>query len=428
MPEAAPLISAVKEVDGSRSAAQPSMREQGLIGLLATLIPAAGALFLFWTALQSVFIALQVKAIDPVGAAGGLAQVIGIGAIGALLAAPIAGALSDRTRTRFGGRVPWIVGGAVVTAGLSLSLSSAQSIAELSLYWLLIQVSTNFIFTPIIVHIPDRVPLARRGIFSAAIGIANLFGILLGQVIGAAFAEQLFLGYVGVGSLLLIAALAFAAVNARTNIRSAPPLRLSLGALAQAFWVNPVKYPAFGWAFLGRFLFLTGFFPLKVYLLYILQDYVGLGDEAVGTLPAMGLAAMVGAAIGTPLAGWLSDRLNVTRPLIYICSAMMVAALLIPMFSPTYMGMIVYSAVIGAGFGGFASVDYVLITKVLPSLDDAGKDLGIINMTTTLSQTLGVGLAGTIVSQTNNYGVLFPMGILFITLGAVCVALIRGVR
>ena len=68
------------------------------------------------------------------------------------------------------------------------------------------------------------------------------------------------------------------------------------------------------------------------------------------------------------------------------------------------------------------------ITKVLPSQDDAGKDLGIINMTTTLSQTLGVGLAGAMVSMVGTYGVLFPMGIGFITLGTLCVAFIKGVR
>lgn len=415
------------DIGGMAREPKASLREQGLTGLLSTLIPAASALFLFWTALQSVFIALQVKAIDPDGAAGALAQVIGIGAIGALLAAPIAGALSDRTRTRFGGRVPWILGGGVATAFLAVLLAGADSIAELSLYWLLIQISTNFIFTPIIVHIPERVPLARRGIFSSAIGISNLLGVLGGQVIGAAFANELFTGYLVVSGALIVALLAFAAVNRRSNIGLARA-PFSFAAIARSFWVNPVQHPGFGWAFLGRFLFLTGFFPLKVYLLYILQDYIGLGDKAIGTLPAMGIAAMVGAAIGTPLAGWLSDRFNVTRPLIYICSTLMIAAIIIPIVSPTYTAMIIYSALVGAGFGGFASVDYVLITKVLPSDDDAGKDLGIINMTTTLSQTLGVGLAGAIVSQVDSYGALFPMGIVFIALGTVCIAFIKGVR
>lgn len=418
----------MRDVANEAAAERPrSLREEGLTGLLATLALGAVVLFLFWTALQSVFLALQVQRIDPEGAAGGLAFVIGIGAIGALIAAPVAGALSDRTRTRIGGRGPWMLGGAVATFGLALLLAQASDISQIALCWLLIQVSTNFIFTPLTVHIPERVPLPRRGVFSAAIGLSNLFGVLLGQVLGAAFAEQLVMGYVLVSLLLLVAIAICVAVNRRSNI-GVPRPSFSMGDIVRTFWVNPVRYPAFGWTFLGRFLFLTGFFPLKVYLLYILQDYIGLADDAVRSLPAMALAGMVGGAVGTSFAGWLSDRLGVTRPLIYACSALMIGAILIPLFSPTFTGMIVYSALIGAGFGGFASVDYVLITKVLPSHGDAGKDLGIINMTTTLSQTLGVGIAGTMVSTLDSYAVLFWLGIGFIALGTTCIAFIRGVR
>ncbi|AUW57432.1 hypothetical protein C1T17_04265 [Sphingobium sp. SCG-1] len=407
--------------------ASPGLRELRLVGLLTTLFVTAGVLFLFWTVLQSIFLALQVQRIDRDGAAAGLALVIGVGAIGALVSAPIAGSLSDRTRTRIGGRAPWMLGGAAATFVLAILLARATTITELMIYWLLIQASTNFIFTPLMVHIPERVPVARRGVFSAAIGMANLMGILLGQVLGASFAQELFLGYVVASIVMAMAVFTFVAVNRRSNIGvPRPPFNLS--TILGSFWVNPVKYPAFGWTFLGRFLFLTGFFPLKVYLLYILQDFIGFGLKAVGSLPAVGLAAMVGAAVGTPLAGWLSDRLNVTRPLIYLCSAIMVGAMLVPLIFPTYTGMLVYSFLVGAGFGGFASVDYVLITKVLPSQDDAGKDLGIINMTTTLSQTLGVGLAGAIVSMVGSYAALFVMGIIFVVLGTTCIAFIRGVR
>lgn len=406
--------------------AAPGLREAGLVPLLATLAFAAVILFVFWTALQAVFLALQVKRIDPGGAAGGLALVVGVGAIGALLSAPISGALSDRTRTRIGGRAPWMLAGAAVTFVLALLLAQAESIAELAILWLAIQASTNFIFTPVIVHIPERVPVARRGIFSSAIGLSHLLGVLVGQLFGAAFAQQLTLGYVFVSLLLAIAVLVFALVNRRSNL-GVPRPPFSLLSLLRAFWVNPVRHPAFGWTFLGRFLLLSGFFPLTVYLLYILEDYVGLGAAAVASVPAMGLAGMLGSAVGTPLAGWLSDRLDVTRPLIFACAAVMIAAILVPLAAPTFAGMLVYSFLLGAGFGGFGSVDYVLITKVLPSQEDAGKDLGIINMTTTLSQTLGVGLAGAAVSQTGSYAVLFPMGIVFIVLGTLCVAFIRGV-
>lgn len=411
----------------ARRDAAPGLRESGLVPLLATLVFGAATLFLFWTALQGVFLALQVKKIDPQGAAGGLAFVVAIGAIGALIAAPVAGALSDRTRTRIGGRAPWMLVGGLATLLLAVLLAYAGSLTELAIYWLLIQLSSNLIFTPIMVHIPERVPVARRGVFSAAVGVSHLCGVFMGQAAGAAFAQNLVRGYVVVSLMLVVAVVLFALVNRRSNL-GVPKPPFNLVTLLKTFWVNPVQHPAFGWTFLGRFLVLTGFFPLKVYLLYILQDYVGLGAAAVSKVPMMGLAGMAGAAVGTPLVGWLSDKLNVTRPLIYACSAVMVAGILVPLAFPTFTGMLVYCFLAGAGFGGFGSVDYVLITKVLPSQEDAGKDLGIINMTTTLTQTLGVGLAGAMVSMQGGYAILFPMGVAFIVLGTVCIAFIRGVR
>jgi len=424
-------ISSQRSAEGENetvsSGLPPSLRELKLVGLLSTFTLCAFVLFLFWNALQAVFLALQVQSIDQDSAAAGLALVIGVGAFGALISAPIAGALSDRTRTRIGGRAPWMLFGAVATFFFALMLANSGTIMELTIYWFLIQISTNFIFTPLMVHIPARVPLKRRGIFSAAVGISNLLGILIGQVLGAAFSEEILAGYILVSVLLLLAVMIFVVVSRQSNIGIAKP-SFSLTDIVKTFWVNPIKYPAFGWIFLGRLLFLTGFFPLKVYLLYILQDYIELGDNAVKSLPPMALAGIVGGAIGTGYAGWLSDRLGVTRPIIYACSALMIGAILIPLFFPTFAGMIIYSVLVGAGFGGFASVDYVLITKVLPSERDAGKDLGIINMTTTLSQTMGVGLAGFMVSMLDNYSILFVMAIVFITLGTACVALIRGVR
>lgn len=404
-----------------------TLRDLRLVRLLVTLVISSTVLFLLWTALQSVFLALQVQRIDPDGAAGGLAVVVGVGAIGALVAAPIAGALSDRTRTRIGGRAPWMLVGAAATLVLALLLARSTSILELTVYWLLIQVSTNFVFTPITVHIPERVPVARRGVFSAAIGLCHLVGVLLGQSFGAAFATTMTLGYAVAGVLLLLSVLAFVLVNRRSNL-DVPQPPFHLITLLKSFWVNPLRHPAFGWTFLGRFLFFTGYFPLTAYLLYILQDFAGLGQAAVTRLPAMGLAGVVGSAIGTPIAGWLSDRLGVTRPLIYACAGVMVAAILVPLVHPSFTGMLVYSFLAGVGFGGYGSVDYVLVTKVLPREEDAGKDIGIINMTTTLTQTLGVAIAGALVSALGSYTVLFPMAIVFIVLGTVCIAFIRDVR
>ena len=404
-----------------------SLRQLKLWGLIITLGLASAGVAVLWGAVQSVFLALQVQRIDPNGAVGGLSLIVGIGAIAAMLGAPIAGTLSDRTRTRFGGRAPWILFGAVASLALTVLMAFGTSIPMLVTYWFLMQLATNFVFTPISAHIPERVPLIRRGAFSAVMGTMQLIGSLGGQTIGATFSNQIVVGYVLVGMVVLVTAVLFVAVNRRSNI-GVPKPPLNVGAILRTFWVNPVKHPNFAWAFTGRFLLMVGYFPLTAYTLYILQSYVGLGKDAVAVVPQVGLAGLLGTLIGTPISGFIVDRIKRTKPLIVVASLFLIVAFVVPMAWPTVPGMLVFSFLSGLGLGAYLSVDYVLITQVLPSADEVGKDLGIINITTTLPQTIGVALGGVIVTVFSGYLALFPIAIVFVIVGALCLFAIRGVR
>src|SRR5207248_3063258 len=76
----------------------------------------AAAYFGTWMALLTpiiVALPLHIAQIDAKGEAGDLSLILGIGAIFALVANPLFGKLSDRTRSRLGMRRPWIVGGVI---------------------------------------------------------------------------------------------------------------------------------------------------------------------------------------------------------------------------------------------------------------------------------------------------------------------------
>lgn len=404
-----------------------SLKALKLRGLLTTLAATNTALTLLWGAIQSIFLALQVQNIDSRNAAGNLALIVGVGAIGAMIAAPVAGTLADRTRSRIGGRAPWILVGGIATLVLTILFAFAHSIPELVVYWFLLQVSTNFILTPMSVHIPDRVPVVRRGTFSAVVGLSQLVGSVIGQSFGAAFASLIGVGYVIVGTILLLGVVTFVLVNKRSNL-GLPKPPLNVVTILKTFWVNPIKYPNFGWAFIGRFLLMVGYFPLQAYTLYILQDFIGLGKDAVASVPALGLASLVGTVIGTTLSGFVADKIKASKPVILVASALLVVAFIFPIIWPTLPAMLVYSAIAGLGFGAYLSVDYVLITQVLPNADEAGKDLGIINITTTLPQTIGVAVGGLVVTAFSGYIALFPVAIVLVILGSLCLFAIRGVR
>ena len=88
-----------------------------------------------------------------------LALVTGAGAAVSLVANPLFGAFSDRTTSRRGRRVPWVLFGAVLGAAALIALAGAPDVAVMTLLWCLVQAGCNGAYAAITAAIPDRVPV-----------------------------------------------------------------------------------------------------------------------------------------------------------------------------------------------------------------------------------------------------------------------------
>jgi MFS family permease len=93
----------------------------------------------------------------------------------------------------------------------------------------------------------------------------------------------------------------------------------------------------------------------------------------------------------------------------------------------TWPGAIVAAALLGVGFGVFTSVDFALMTDVLPTALDRGKDLGVINVANALPQVAAPVLAAPIVTYLGGYRALYLVAAVIGLAGAVLVRRIRGV-
>ncbi|SDO88553.1 hypothetical protein SAMN04487981_11493 [Streptomyces sp. cf386] len=73
------------------------------------------------------------------------------------------------------------------------------------------------------------------------------------------------------------------------------------------------------------------------------------------------------------------------------------------------------------------SVDFALMTDVLPKALDRGKDLGVINVANALPQVAAPALAAPVVTYLGGYRVLYLVAAVAGLAGAVLVGRIRGV-
>jgi MFS family permease len=401
--------------------------EEGQRRLLFWMLPANVGMYLLWGAIPGILLPLQVAALNHHDKAKNLAIVTTIGAFAAMLAQPLAGTISDRTRSRFGARGPWIVGGALCGGLALLGLAAANTLVQITIAWTITQITYNFAQGPLTAVLPDRVPASKRGVFSSVIGTGLMLGALGGQVVATGFAHHIPAGYLTFGGLTLIALTLFVLFNPDRDNREVPRRRFDPRAAVSTFTFNPRKHPDLGWAFLGRLLLYLGYFVVTNYQLYILQDRVGLGGKATAFIPVLGVATLLGTVASIIVSGPMSDRRGARRPFVYAAGAILAVALVIAWVSPTRIGMIVFALVSGIGFGTFQAVDSALITQVLPAEADFAKDVGVVNIAATLPQVVAPAAAGVVVTALG-YASLYPFAIALVLLGALAVAPIKSVR
>lgn len=360
-----------------------------------------------------------------------LALVTGAGAAVSLVANPLFGAFSDRTTSRLGRRVPWVLFGAILGAVALIALAGAPNVAVMTILWCLVQAGCNGAYAAITAAIPDRVPVPQRGAVGGLAAMGQTVGILIGAVIAAVVSGNFGLGYlVCAAALLAGVALYFFKSDDVTLPAEARP-RFSLAVFARGFWISPVLYPDFAWAWLTRLLVNIGNHMVTLYLLFFLTDAVHLKatqgiEPAVGVLILTGLYAVM-VIITSVIGGPLSDRMGKRKPLVIASSVIIAVASLILAFAPTWAGALIGATVLGIGFGAYLAVDFALITQVLPNALDRGKDLGVINIANSLPQVLAPLIAFPFVTLWGGYVSLYVAAAVIGLLGAVFVVKIKGV-
>jgi len=125
--------------------------------------------------------------------------------------------------------------------------------------------------------------------------------------------------------------------------------------------------------------------------------------------------------------GSLGDRIGRRKPIVLVAGLLIAGGSAIPLLLPTIAGVLLSSAIVGAGFGAFVAVDQALMSSLLPDPDAYAKDLGVLNLAATLPNTIAPLAAGGIVLALG-YRALFIAAFAIALCGACAVLPIRRVR
>ncbi|MED4229343.1 MFS transporter [Neobacillus cucumis] len=346
----------------------------------------------------------------------------------------VAGYLSDRTKSRFGKRTPWLVSGAFVFMLAMIFASVSTTIPLLLISWMLGQVALNFIVAPMVAWL-DLAPESGKGIASAAYGG---LGMALGNngfnIIGAIFLGQYRLGFIIFGLITFIGTLITAFIvrepsnlNEKLDIsKSTEKEKLSIKEVLTIFpkWSVGRDYYL---ALIGKLFQGIGNFAITGYLLFIMTDFLHKNTSSTQhSIQLINLIMLIfGIAMGF-IAGPIADKFKLLKfPVGLSTIALGIGALSI-FFLQNEIGIIIYAFMAGLGMGIWNSLDNFLNLKVIPDKDRVGFFLGIYNLGNTVTQAIAPVIAAFMISAIG-FSSIFIMSFVFSIIGGISILSIKSV-
>lgn len=379
----------------------------------------------------AVLLPNQIAALDPTHKVENLGLLFFVTSIFSTVTTPIAGALSDRTRSNWGRRTPWIIGGSAIGAIALAGVAYMPTFWTITAVWVLAAVALNSMQPALTTVVADRFPEHARGTASGFVGAGMTAGGTVGMIVAGRLATNMPLAYAVFAGAIAVCCAAFIILNPDASSRTQSLTKFSASNFVKGFWIDPKANPDFWWAFAGRFTIYMGYQAIVTYLLYILQDYIGLrSDEAniaIGTVSAITFVCVISSSF---VSGMLSDWIKRRKPFVFAASIIMGAALIVPLAMPDLEGMYGYAALIGIGYGAFMSIDMALMTQVLPKdTGEAGKDLGLLTTAINIPQIISPVMAAQLLKYFDtDYRVLFLAAFAFVFAGSFLVLPIKSVK
>lgn len=317
-------------------------------------------------------------------------MVAGIGGLSIVFLGPLGGVIADKTRLKFGRRRFWMIAGSIGGALSMLLLTYAPSIPVLVVGFCLVQFFYGMVSLSCFAIVPEQVEPEKFGRVSGLIGAAAPAFVMSGQMIMGVFADstvqqKLFTIAIvqligGIAAALLVKDNYFAGTV--KDVQNTP-----IWKRLQNFYPSYKKHPTFTWALLTKLFINVSNAGLSLLTLFYIARF-HLGEADIFKLMAYTAPSIMLMVVAGILGGFLSDKVKKQKPFVMGAALVTGVCLVAFAFSKDITWVIVGNFIFNFGFGMYGAVDNALVNRILPSKQDAGKDLSIMNTTTQLASSL----------------------------------------
>ncbi|MCX8582395.1 MFS transporter [Gilliamella sp. B3482] len=385
-----------------------------------------------YIAASSLFLPALIQQIDEVNKIHLLALFSACGMVVAAISNMLAGYLSDRTRSKFGNRSPWIVVGAIAFMLSMILASTANSIPFLLCCWLLGQVALNFIVAPMVAWI-DFAAEDRKGSASSAYGG---LGMALGNngftILAAMFLGSFRFGFIVFGIITFIGVfLAVLIVKEPSNLNQTKENKLlkSDKTFKNALAIFP-KWSIgrdYYLALIGKLFQGISNFTITGYLLFILTDFMqSNSSDTQNAIQLINLIMLIFGILMGFIAGPICDKLKVLKLPVGLSTLFLGIGALGLSLCPNQTGVLIYAFFAGIGMGIWNSLDNLLNLQVIPDRQQVAFFLGIYNLGNTITQALAPIIAACVITLFG-FSAIFIVSFVFAIVGGTAIFLIRSV-
>jgi MFS family permease len=266
----------------------------------------------------------------------------------------------------------------------------------------LLSFSTNVARGPFQGYVPDLVPDHQVGLASAVVGLMQVLGNVLGFGLAALANVE---GNVGLAILAIATIEVVTMLSVVLRVPNGPPARPRKGrswlSIAAETWGTDIlKERSYVWLLASRLFILMGGVAVLNFVFLYLADSQKLNQQQAGSaFLAMLGAATVASLLSIIPASRLSDRVG-RKPVIYVCTALGAIGVAIIAIAPNVPVAVAGAALFGASQGTFLSVDWALMTDIIPRAA-AGRYMGLSNVVTASATTIGVAIGGPVIDIVN---------------------------